>query len=251
MSSSPRRESYGRIDGRRGVALRKARLANEPLCRHCMERGRVKAATTPDHIRPLAMGGTDTDDNIQCLCHGCHLIKTAGESNQYAATNHPTWLEPSAIPLTIVCGPPASGKTTWVQNKAAPGDRVICLDTIMSEIDRRYQHWQRDLNRTNFNHAIRARNAMLAELSRASGGRAWFIISAPAEAERKWWQAKLGGELVLLDPGMEECKRRAVGRGTPRALAGIDKWYRSAKTPWTLPEEKPAKPTYGPDGWPI
>lgn len=61
-----------RIRGRRGVALRKRRLRNEPLCRMCKAEGRITAATVPDHIKPLAKGGTDTDDNIRCLCPAHH-----------------------------------------------------------------------------------------------------------------------------------------------------------------------------------
>jgi len=67
-----RRTDHGRITGRRGVALRTARLKAEPLCRHCKERGIVRASVTPDHIKPLAKGGTDTDDNIRCLCREHH-----------------------------------------------------------------------------------------------------------------------------------------------------------------------------------
>ncbi|MFD4141556.1 HNH endonuclease [Streptomyces sp. NPDC058572] len=29
-----------------------------------------------DHVQPLALGGEDTDTNVQPLCHGCHLAKT-------------------------------------------------------------------------------------------------------------------------------------------------------------------------------
>ena len=65
-----------RLRGRRGVEQRKRRLAAEPLCRDCDEKGRVTAATVPDHIIPLAQGGPDTDDNIRCLCEACHVIRT-------------------------------------------------------------------------------------------------------------------------------------------------------------------------------
>lgn len=51
---------------------RRRRLAAEPLCRICKARGRVTAATVPDHIKPLALGGTDDDSNIRCLCASCH-----------------------------------------------------------------------------------------------------------------------------------------------------------------------------------
>ena len=66
-----------RVRGRAGVALRKRRLAAEPLCRDCKAKGIVRLATTPDHIKPLALGGTDTDENIRCLCGPCHEVRTA------------------------------------------------------------------------------------------------------------------------------------------------------------------------------
>jgi len=66
-----------RLRGRAGVAQRRRRLAAEPLCRDCKARGIISAATVPDHIKPLALGGTDDDDNIRCLCGPCHEIKTA------------------------------------------------------------------------------------------------------------------------------------------------------------------------------
>lgn len=68
-----------RIRGRLGVAMRHRRLANEPLCRDCVEQGikPPRLAVTPDHIRPLALGGEDTDDNIRCLCTEHHRDRTA------------------------------------------------------------------------------------------------------------------------------------------------------------------------------
>lgn len=30
-----------------------------------------------DHMQPLALGGEDTDGNVQPLCRDCHLAKTA------------------------------------------------------------------------------------------------------------------------------------------------------------------------------
>lgn len=71
------RKRYGRIEGRRGQHLRKARLDAEPLCRLCKAKGLVRVATVPDHIKPLAHGGTDTDDNIRCICDDCHREVTA------------------------------------------------------------------------------------------------------------------------------------------------------------------------------
>ena len=74
---SGKRSNHGRIMGRKGVQLRKARLARNPLCSDCMAKGLVTAATVPDHIVPLARGGLDVDSNIRCLCAECHRVRTA------------------------------------------------------------------------------------------------------------------------------------------------------------------------------
>lgn len=247
-----KRERHGRIEGRRGVELRKRRLANEPLCRMCKAKGVATPATTPDHIKPLAHGGLDIDDNIQCLCAECHADKTAYEGhNSQAAANHPDWLKPSAIPLTIISGPPCSGKTTYVNDHAAPNDLIIDLDGILQRLNPAYKHWSGGLDQSLFNKAIRIRNSLLGSLCQRSRGRAWFIVSAPAPAERRWWKERLGGEVVLLHPGAAECKRRADHRGTPNAKDGVDAWEKASRSPWVKPEAKPAKQRIGTDGWPI
>ncbi|MFG2640341.1 HNH endonuclease [Streptomyces sp. NPDC048370] len=49
-----------------------------PWCDWCM--GDFPAADVDvDHVQPLALGGTDTDGNVQVLCRGCHQLKTATE----------------------------------------------------------------------------------------------------------------------------------------------------------------------------
>lgn len=63
--------------GRRAVAQRLRRLQAEPLCRDCAARGLVREATVPDHIVPLARGGSDEDSNSRCLCADCHRARTA------------------------------------------------------------------------------------------------------------------------------------------------------------------------------
>lgn len=74
-----KRNNHGRIQGRRGQALRKARLALEPLCRECLAQGMITEATEVDHVRALSQGGTDTNDNVQSLCATHHAAKTAAD----------------------------------------------------------------------------------------------------------------------------------------------------------------------------
>lgn len=248
--AQPSKTADNRARGRKGVEQRKRRLLAEPLCRHCRAKGILRPSTVPDHIIPLAQGGDDDDGNIQCLCDDCHKIKSAAETSKGAA-NHPLWLEPSAIPLTIVSGPPASGKTTYVKQRAAVNDIIIDLDGIMTRLKPDYSHWSGLLDSQLFDSAIRERNHMLSKLKGESGRSAWFIISAPTEAERRWWQDKLGGQTVLLHPGSAECKRRAVERGTPNAVAGVERWERASRMPWSPPTVRAPRAAIGADGWPV
>jgi hypothetical protein len=149
---------------------------------------------------------------------------------------HPEELRPSKIPLTIICGPPCSGKTTYARSHRVAGDIVIDLDAICMKLKPGYQHWSTsrddDVRLSLTGRAIKVRNQMLLHLANAKTGNAWFIVAAPTQEERDWWKAKLGGVVVLLNPGLQECKRRAIARGTPLAIAGIDLWETQSEQPW-------------------
>lgn len=136
---------------------------------------------------------------------------------------NPEWLKPSAIPLTIVCGPPCAGKTSYVREHKQVGDRIIDLDLIRMQLKPGYRPWGGQ-DWPLLERAIKLRNALLAQLAKAKSGRAWFIVGAPSASERNWWQTKLGGEIVLLNPGADECRLRAFRRGTPLAVHGIERW---------------------------
>jgi hypothetical protein len=159
------------------------------------------------------------------------------------------WLKPSAIPLQIICGPPCSGKTTYSKEKSTLGDVVIDIDAIATGLDPNYSPWTGMLKGSLLDRSIRVRNAMLGALSRMQYGKAWFIVAAPTEQERSWWQARLGGEVVLLHPGTDECKRRAIARATPHAVAGVDQWQAASRKAWKVP--RPRISEVDEDGWPV
>jgi 5-methylcytosine-specific restriction protein A len=73
-----------RIRGRLGMKLRRQRLAAEPLCRDCKDKGIIRIACTPDHIKPLAQGGEDVDSNCRSLCAECHDLRTREQFGQKA-----------------------------------------------------------------------------------------------------------------------------------------------------------------------
>ncbi|MFJ2455608.1 HNH endonuclease [Pseudomonas protegens] len=57
--------------------LRAQVLAEQPLCEHCYDDGKVTPATDVDHIDNN--GDNNARDNLASLCHSCHSIKTHAE----------------------------------------------------------------------------------------------------------------------------------------------------------------------------
>lgn len=54
-------------------------LARNPLCKRCLDAGRVTAAELVDHIEPVQSAddpGFYDEENWQSLCGGCHAVKT-------------------------------------------------------------------------------------------------------------------------------------------------------------------------------
>ena len=73
-------EAAKRITGRKLQSMRDRLFKSNPLCVECERLGRVTLATQRDHIKPLAEGGTDDDDNVQGLCRACHDGKILAEA---------------------------------------------------------------------------------------------------------------------------------------------------------------------------
>ena len=68
-----------RINGRARVAIRKQIAERDGYrCQIC---GRLTIKGEVDHVVPLHLGGSDTDDNKQWLHVSCHAEKSKGEGN--------------------------------------------------------------------------------------------------------------------------------------------------------------------------
>jgi 5-methylcytosine-specific restriction protein A len=59
---------------------RAAFLAENPLCAHCLKKGRTTPSFIADHIIPLKQDFNDPFNwaNLQALCRSCHNTKTFG-----------------------------------------------------------------------------------------------------------------------------------------------------------------------------
>lgn len=216
--------------------MREAQLSAHPLCRMCHDRGIVRRASVVDHVEPHK--GDEAlfwdVDNHQSLCKPCHdTLKqreevAAGHSGPYQY--RPEWLRPSAIPLTIVSGPPASGKTTYVTDRAGPNDLVIDLDIIASTMSGQPVHgWDRAKWLAP---AMRHRNALLGDLSRnPMWDAAWLIISEADPDKRQWWADKMKPDrVVVLEVPAAVCMGRVRaddGRNRDVTFEAIGKWWSS------------------------
>jgi hypothetical protein len=128
--------------------------------------------------------------------------------------------------LTVVAGPPASGKTTYVREHKQPGDLVIDMDALAVALgsDVSHGHDERILP-----FVFAARDGALERMGRPNDiGRVWIIRGAPSNRERReWWQATV----VVLETPADECKRRAAEAGRPSIWADlIDAWWSDYET---------------------
>ncbi|MFP4539129.1 MAG: AAA family ATPase [Dichotomicrobium sp.] len=206
-----------------------------PLCVHCAEDGIDTLTEAVDHIQPVS-GPDDPlfwdEDNHQSLCRTCHSRKTAREDGGFRGLEpglvFPDDLKPSRPLLTLVCGPPAAGKTTWVADQAEAGDVVIDLDGICADIaGTSVRGWPLDVRRR----AMMRRNTLLRGLADSAARRAWFIVTGAQQGVRARWAEALGARrivLVLADRATCAARIRADAERAPVAdslIGAVEQWH--------------------------
>lgn len=207
-----------------------------PLCVRCLENGITRPSQVTDHVTPhKGVAAMFWDGPFQALCKKCHDMKSAVEdaSREGRAQTHPEWIPKPACPVTVVCGPPGGGKTTWAKAQAKGPDVVIDLDDCYLEVCGIHGH---EAPREHLNAALRLRNKLIANLASKEKGRAFVIVAAATTQEREWWASKLNADIQLIDPGMAVIRQQASKRVV---LAGD--WYKRAQGEWKK-GQKPKEP---------
>jgi predicted kinase len=117
----------------------------------------------------------------------------------------------------LVCGPPGSGKTTYVKEHRRPGDLAFDFDEIMATITG-LPLYQRVPDALNF--VMRMRDGFMEAAGKDSSVRAVWIISANHNRnEVQTLRAELGATLINLDVPEKICIERTKDRG--KEWAGI------------------------------
>lgn len=211
------------------AARQQVLMRDHGLCQDCLADGRLRPADTVHHIIGLKEDWTKRLqlDNLSSLCAPCHN-RIHGDRRD-GGLYYPESLRPSAALLTIVCGPPGSGKTTYVHEHAAVGDIVIDLDAITSELSGMPWYQAGD---SWLYPALAERNRRLQQLANETGRRAWFIVTAARPGVRQWWRKKLQPkQVVVIETPLAVCVQR-LQRDERRQ----DKWqrYQAVAAKWWI-----------------
>lgn len=208
-------------------------LAKHPIC---SAEGCTERATDLHHSIPHRGDQKlfwDTSLWAGLCAHHHRAIAQIGEkriSAEYQSRAHP-FLPKPRIPVTVICGPPGSGKSTYALEHAGPNDLIIDLDIIRAQLSGTPLYSAGD-GWTSL--ALDKRNEMLKALATdTKHEHCWFIVSAPTQDERKTWASKLNADVVLLDVPLHECvfrirrDERRLGQ-QHRMIEAAREWWRKA-----------------------
>lgn len=133
------------------------------------------------------------------------------------------------MPLFILCGPPASGKSTYAREHAHAGDVILDLDTIAID---RFKLPVRSITAKQRLDCLRIRNDKIGDLLRikdSSVSAVWLIVSEPKAERRQWWVNTMKPkQMIVLATPAHVCIERSeadVKRRGSFGVASINEWW--------------------------
>ena len=134
---------------------------------------------------------------------------------------------PNTPTVTLICGPPCAGKTTYAQTHAKPGDLIVDWDLIAQRLGSPTTHTHRRIYRQRADAEVRR---LCDEIKAGLHPTAWVIRSLPDPHQRQQWAASLGARVVLLDEPDHVLTQRARQRPNPSAvIEAIRYWRRTSR----------------------
>lgn len=126
--------------------------------------------------------------------------------------------------LYVVTGPPAAGKSSWIEARARPTDVVIDLDRItLALTGPGAQQWAQYPIAMKVAH--RARYAAIDEAVKHLDQVDCYLIHTMPSAK---WLARYrrhGAEVVAIDPGKDVVMQRVRDMRSPALQAVATRWY--------------------------
>lgn len=172
-----------------------------------------------DHITPRKQGGRDHPSNYQTLCDTHHGYKTAMEANSFFGRTQ----------VTVVCGAPGSGKSTYVRQRLTIGCVVYDLDSIVNALTNSSIHYQPP---TVMDIAWSIRDHLLVTIPTIKGcPHIYWIESGSSKERRCILRDRLHADVVVIESTSEQCKHNAlIDANRDHSMdwnALIDAWFKS------------------------
>lgn len=186
--------------------------------------GCTKVATTKDHIVPYAQGGTDALENFRPACRACNSKR----QNRNVGSL-----------VRVITGPPASGKSTYVNQHAHPADVVIDMDKIARALMPDTGVPVQDEGATSSSGGAPSHvypphvrhvaiGARAAAIQRATRLRervgVWIIHSIPSPEQLEEYK-RMRWEVIRIDPGEAIVRERAAEQRPAHIMEVVTKWY--------------------------
>jgi len=193
-------------------------LSKHPLCVDCEEEGKVTPATEVHHEKPILEYPElkYAESNLKALCEHHHAKRGAGfwKSRELKRLKD----------IIIVCGPPASGKSTYIKEHAQPNDLIWDYDEIIKALTGQdlyhRPNWSMDA-------ALAIRDTVYKFIeSSTKVKKAWIITSAPRREQRIPLRDRFSAEVIIMNPSMDICLNRISNRpGRDMWSDAINQWY--------------------------
>ena len=243
IANANRDKGIAAMYGHRWAKASKAYLAEHPFCVKCNG-----FAEHTDHI-DSHRGDVNSfwnEDNWQALCASCHGKKTRIEMSQQREVDSVDGGSGKGARLIVVCGPPGSGKTTYIRERLQYGDVVIDMDRIwMCFTGLGWYVKPPGLFRfirgvylqavATLPHGLRAvstlPHGLRAVATLPHGLRVWVVMGGARRGDRQEMVNKYNAEIIMLDVSANECKRR-IGEDDRRRESAVqwdalvDDWWR-------------------------
>jgi hypothetical protein len=127
--------------------------------------------------------------------------------------------------LYVITGPPASGKSSWIQSHATARDIVIDLDLITRALaGPGAPAWNQDP--TILRVAHRARYAAMDAAFELRDTVDVYLIHTMPSAKAMAKYKRLGARIVTVDPGQEIVMARVEAMRDPEMKRVVTRWYR-------------------------
>lgn len=142
---------------------------------------------------------------------------------------YPHLKRPPRARVMLVVGPPASGKSTYVESRMKPGDIILDLDAIRSEITGKplYSLHSRSVTEQ----AIKIRNKRIEEIQdkAMNGNYLWLILTGGNTNDRMVWKIILTPyRTIVMRCTPDECIRRIKERQSEteyEQIQAVKKWF--------------------------